>query len=249
MQENAREKTSARLWRFTTCALIVALALVLFRTHSSVPPAGDGAENVVTDVKALYANSADAVFYLRNLNADGELKTSGTGFAISAEGLALTAAHVVQNAESVHAVLSSGEEVEGVAVLSMDREMDTAVLRLPEREEGDYSFLSLEEEIPLSGEAAYAIGYPLKTVKLIVDGIVSAPEADINGTPRMLISTDLASGMSGGPILCSVGTVIGLSSATLRTMNGVNVSPTTVQLWQAVLPYINLPDGTDPPDA
>ena len=186
----------------------------------------------------LYEGCAEAVVYLRTLDAEGAFVTAGSGFAISPEGLAMTAAHVVKKAEQIHAVLPTGEEIGEIALLALDDTLDTAVLRLPERA-GGYDFLPLAEELPASGEGAWAIGYPLRTVKLIADGIVASPEADINGTARMLITTDLASGMSGGPILRADGTVIGIASATLRTMNGVSTSPTAIQIAQAAAPYLD----------
>ena len=184
------------------------------------------------DAQSLYAASADAVFYLRTLDGDGKLKASGSGFAIDREGLALTASHVLRGGAAVYAVLPDGEELP-VEILDADDETDVAVLRRPARET-PYPALRLKAEAPLSGAAVYALGYPLKNVKLIAGGLVSAPEAEINGTPRMLLSANLASGMSGGPVLCADGAVAGISSATLKTMNGVSASPTTGQILDAV---------------
>lgn len=216
----------------TGWTLVVILAVKLISLTTATTP-----DDVTYDAKTIYANSAGAVFYVRSLDAEEQLKTSGSGFAIEAGGLALTAAHVVKDAHFVHAVLPSGEELADVLTLYLDDKLDIAVLRLPQREQG-YEFLTLEGRAPLSGETAYAIGYPLKTVKLVADGIVASPESNINETPRMLITNDLASGMSGGPVVCGAGTVIGIASATLRTMNGVSVSPTTAQIRDAVAPYV-----------
>ena len=171
-----------------------------------------------------------ATFYLRALDADGELKASGTGFCITEDGMALTAAHVIKGADAVHAVLPDGKEIT-VTVVSSDSKTDVAVLRLPK---GAYPHLELETEIPVKGEPAYALGYPTRTAKIVSDGVVSMPVASINGTERLLLSAELASGMSGGPVLCEHGFVIGLNAATLRTMNGVSTSPTTQQLIDAV---------------
>ena len=194
---------------------------------------GAGLKRASYSGEEIYADCAEAVFYVRALTDAGNLKTAGSGFAVSADGLALTASHVIRNATSVNVVLPSGEELVNVQVLERDDLTDVAVLRLPARKTA-YPFLTLETGAKNSGEAVYAIGYPLKTVKLIHDGIISAPLATINGIDRLLISTELASGMSGGPVICRHGGVIGLASATVRTMNGVSASPTTAQLIAAV---------------
>ena len=182
--------------------------------------------------QAVYKRADAATFYVRSLNENGELKASGSGFCVSESGLALTASHVINGASAVHAVLNDGSEVT-LSVLSCDTKTDVAVLRLPQRDAA-YPFIELESENPESGESVYAIGYPLRTTKIISDGVVSNPDANINGTQRLLISAELASGMSGGPVVCEHGYAVGLNAATLRTMNGVSTSPTLAQLKEAV---------------
>ncbi|MGX8699315.1 MAG: S1 family peptidase [bacterium] len=207
--------------RWMAAVLAVCLALALSAAALRTEYGAD----------TIYAMSEEAVFYVRSLTGTGSLKTAGSGFIVSADGLALTAAHVVKGAAEVQLVLASGEEVKTIEILSRNDDWDIAVLRLPARE-GGYPFLKLEEEALVTGERVYAIGYPLKPVKVISDGIVANVRAPINGLQRLLITADLASGMSGGPILCQHGRVVGLNSATVRTMNGISISPTVTQLLQ-----------------
>lgn len=213
---------------FIVCALFLTIAVLIGATY----------QRVKLDGEAVYDSSSDAVFYVRTLTESGALKTTGSGFAITKDGIALTAAHAIKDNLNIHIVLPSGEEIAGVTVLEQSPSTDIAVLKLPLREEG-YAFLEIDTEIPRSGQKAYAIGYPLKTTKIITDGIVSSPNSLINGTERMLVSTDLANGMSGGPIINQYGTVIGMASATLRTMNGISTSPTTVQLINTATKYLD----------
>lgn len=214
-----------KIGRVLALIILPVLCLALF--------AGAAVQKAEYPGEGVYAAAEEAVFYVRSLDAKGALKTAGSGFTIREDGLAMTASHVIRNAAEVHVVLESGEELSGVRVLSCDDLTDVAVLMLPERE-GGYAFLKLSEEMPLQGEAVYAVGYPLKTVKIISDGIVANSEARINGIERTLVTSDFASGMSGGPVLCRHGEVIGMCSATLRTMNGVSSSPTRNQLLEAV---------------
>lgn len=193
---------------------------------------GAAAQRASLDGDRIYDDSAGAVFYVRSLTESGTLKTAGSGFTVTKEGIALTASHVVRGAARVNVVLPSGEELADVEVLDRDDATDVTVLRLPTRT-GGYPFVSLDTLDPRSGERVYAIGYPLKTTKIITEGIVSNPSATINGLGRLLISADLASGMSGGPVISQHGAVVGMASATLRTMNGVSTSPTAAQLRDA----------------
>lgn len=210
----------------------IGILLLCVVTLAALAPRTFSGERATYDAKSLYIRADEAVFYVRALNEYGQLKSTGTGFLASPEGLAFTATHVVSGAANVQVILQSGETLDAVPVLTAEGATDVAMLRLPSRAE-PYPYLRVEEGAPLRGENAYAIGYPLKTVKLIHDGIVSAPDAPINGTPRLLFSAELASGMSGGPIVSGYGTVIGIASATVRTMNGVSSSPTTAQIWAA----------------
>lgn len=210
----------------------IGIILVCVMALAMLTPLAFSGERRTYDAKSLYLRAGDAVFYIRTLNANGQLKSTATGFLVSPEGLAYTATHVVAGASEVQVILPSGETYEQIPVLIADSGTDIAMLRLPARTE-PYPYLPVEEGTALRGEDAYAIGYALKAVKLLHDGIVSAPDAPINSIPRLLITTQLASGMSGGPILSGYGTVIGIASATVRTMNGVSASPTTAQLWAA----------------
>ena len=210
-------------------------AIILCLALAAVFLMGAVAGRVSLDGRETYSNAAEAVFYIRALNEEGKLKTSGSGFAVTKSGISITAAHVVKGAAAVHAVMPSGEEV-ALEVLEVNNLTDIAVVKLPAKS-GGYRYIPLEKDSAEYGERAYAIGYPLKTAKIISYGIVSSPGAVINGVDRLLVSVDLASGMSGGPVICERGTVIGMSSATLRTMNGVSASPTTAQLRAAVDRY------------
>jgi len=214
-----------RFW--SVCAALFAVALLT----------GAAAQRKPLDGDRIYDSAAGAVCYVRGLTETGALKTTGSCFTVTRDGVALTAAHVVKGVAEVRVVLPTGAELTGVQVLSRDELTDVAVLRLPQRPEG-YTALALEADAPRTGERAYAIGYPLKTAKIMTDGIVSSPRSVINGIERLLISADLASGMSGGPILSQYGGVIGLASATVRTMNGVSTSPTPAQLSAAVAAYL-----------
>lgn len=198
---------------------------------------GAAAQRKTLDGDRIYDDTAAAVCYVRGLTETGELKTTGSCFTVTGDGVAVTAAHVVRGVAEVRVVLPSGAELTDVKVLSRDDLTDVAVLRLPARAEG-YPVLKLAADAPRSGERTYAIGYPLKTTKIMTDGIVSSPLATINGIERLLVSAELASGMSGGPILSQYGEVIGLASATVRTMNGVSASPTPAQLAGALAAYL-----------
>jgi serine protease Do len=146
---------------------------------------------------------------------------AGSGVIIRRDGVILTNAHVVGNAQSVEVGLADGRRSTG-RVLGRDPRLDIAVVRvdlndLPAAPFGDSDKLEV-------GQTAVAIGNPIGLDRTVTVGIVSA----INRSPRGfelggLIQTDAAinPGNSGGPLLDSQGRVIGINSAILRGTTGL----------------------------
>ena len=136
----------------------------------------------------------------------------GSGFIISPEGLILTNAHVVEDAESVTVVMADKRELKA-RVVGMDETTDVAVLRvkadkLPTLPIGDANSLRV-------GEWVMAIGSPFGFDHTVSAGVVSAKTRSLpNGGYVPFIQTDVAlnPGNSGGPLLNLKGEVIGINS-------------------------------------
>lgn len=138
--------------------------------------------------------------------------THGTGFFVTANGYALTAAHVVSGLETVTIKLSSGIELEAKVVRSSPA-ADTALLKV---QGTGFAALSLGENAPGAGTDVFVLGTPLsdELAKSVSRGVVS-------GTRKVgdeeLIQTDAAvnPGNSGGPMLNAQGEVMGVVSQKL----------------------------------
>ena len=167
-----------------------------------------------------YAEAKDSVLYIRSYYASGTLKSTGSGFVATPEGLAVTAAHVIDQGARVTALLPDGTELEAAVVIS-DTDTDVAVLRLPA---GQYPALTVAEQAPDGGAVLRAMGYPSKDTLMITEGIVSAPRGTVSEKERMLVTCALVNGMSGGPIFNKYGEVAGVASGSVRTMAGVHLS-------------------------
>ncbi|WP_214630721.1 S1 family peptidase [Paenibacillus agaridevorans] len=210
--------------------LLIAVTLVGLTTYMNQTEA---LETEPLIAKEVYREAQNAVFYLRNVTESGTLRSVGTGFLLSGNGKAATAYHVVQGAASLEATLADGTVVKNVKVMSYDEQTDTAVLQLPLPKLAagkSYVSLPLREEPVMHGERIFAIGYPLKNTPIITEGIVNAPTADINSRERILISAQIASGMSGGPVIDENGQLAGIVSGSLRTMTGIHLVASTKQL-------------------
>jgi putative serine protease PepD len=147
----------------------------------------------------------------------GAAQALGTGFLIDRAGHVLTNAHVVGDASSVTVTFRDGSTAKG-RVLGSDPSTDLAVVKVSVPT-GDARPLPLGRSGGLVvGDSVVAIGNPLGLDGTATTGIVSALKRDIespNGAViQNAIQTDAAinHGNSGGPLLDSLGRVIGINS-------------------------------------
>jgi len=137
-------------------------------------------------------------------------KGVGSGFILSADGLIMTNAHVVDGADEVLVTLTDKREFKA-KIMGVDKRTDVAVLKidatgLPSVRPGDVSRLRV-------GEWVMAIGSPFGLENTVTAGIVSAKQRD-TGDYLPLIQTDVAinPGNSGGPLINMRGEVVGINS-------------------------------------
>jgi serine protease Do len=136
----------------------------------------------------------------------------GSGFIVSPDGVILTNAHVVKDANEVTVKLTDRREFRA-KVLGSDPKTDIAVLKidaknLPVVQLGDSKALR-------PGEWVAAIGSPFGFENTVTAGVVSAKGRslpDESGVP--FIQTDVAvnPGNSGGPLFNARGEVVGINS-------------------------------------
>jgi serine protease Do len=136
----------------------------------------------------------------------------GSGFILSADGVVLTNAHVVQNATEVTVKLTDRREFRA-EVLGADAATDIAVLRIDAR---DLPVVRLGDPARARvGDWVGAIGSPFGFENSVTAGIVSAKRRSLPGDIYVpFIQTDVAvnPGNSGGPLFNLEGEVIGINS-------------------------------------
>ncbi|MDN5294266.1 MAG: hypothetical protein PWQ31_1571 [Eubacteriales bacterium] len=151
---------------------------------------------------------------------------SGSGFIIDKSGYIVTNEHVVSGASKIIVRLADGRRV-AAKLVGSDRQTDLAVLKidasnLPEVSLGDSDSVKV-------GETVIAIGNPLgeEFAGTVTQGIVSALNRTLPVGDRLyrVIQTDAAinPGNSGGPLVNTRGEVIGITSAKIRNLPGMNV--------------------------
>ena len=209
---------------------ILSAALVFTAISGILPAFGAATQKEAISAETQYAAAGRSMLYIRCFYESGGLKTTGSGFIIDSDGLAVTAAHVIDKAARVTATDPSGKETE-CTVISCDTASDVAILRLPR---GSYKALKLSEKEESGGAVLRAMGYPIKDTLVITEGLLSSPSGTVNEKQRMLVSCDILNGMSGGPIFDRYGKVVGVCSGSVRTMNGIHLSVLWSDLCTAV---------------
>jgi len=142
----------------------------------------------------------------------------GSGFVISADGLVMTNAHVVEGADEVLVTLTDKREFKA-RIIGTDKRTDVAVVKV---EASALPFVKLGDSDKLKvGEWVVAIGSPFGLDNTVTAGIVSAKQRD-TGDYLSFIQTDVAinPGNSGGPLLNLRGEVVGINSQIFSRSGG-----------------------------
>ena len=143
-----------------------------------------------------------------------------SGFFISADGLAVTNYHSIEDSIKATATLLNGETYEVERVLYYDTGIDIAVIRVSRtnksgRTTSAFNHLDMVGTADIRpGDPVYAIGNPLGLGLAISSGIIgsTAHELDRYTLPCIVNSADISRGSSGGALMNARGQVIGVTS-------------------------------------
>lgn len=147
----------------------------------------------------------------------------GSGFIISAGGIILTNAHVVDGAEKIKVYLAD-QRTFAAEVVGIDSKTDVAVLRIRSDKPLPVAVLGDSGRIRV-GQWALAIGNPFGLDSTLTVGVVSATGRANLGIEDYedFIQTDASinPGNSGGPLLNIYGEVVGINTAIVAAGQGI----------------------------
>ena len=149
----------------------------------------------------------------------------GTGVILASDGLVLTAAHVVADAELIRVRLLDGTEL-AARVVFWDDGADLALLRMESPPAGLVAARLGDSDRVVKGETVYVIGNPVGIESSLSMGVVSgrhrASHVFGGSVEAEVIQTDAAinAGNSGGPIFNSRGEVIAIAQRILTEGGG-----------------------------
>ena len=150
----------------------------------------------------------------------GPVRGVGSGFILTPDGVIMTNAHVVDDADEVTVKLTDRREFTA-KVLGVDKTTDVAVIKIPA---SGLPYVKIgDPKTTKVGEWVVAIGQPFGFENTVTSGIVSAKSRSLPGDSYVpFIQTDAAvnPGNSGGPLFNLRGEVIGVNSQIFSRSGG-----------------------------
>jgi serine protease Do len=144
----------------------------------------------------------------------------GSGFIVKSDGVVLTNAHVVADADDVKVKLADKRELKA-RVIGVDKLSDVAVLKIDAR---DLPVVKVgDPKTSRVGEWVVAIGSPFGFENTVTAGIISAKSRTLPDEGYVpFLQTDVAinPGNSGGPLFNLRGEVIGINSQIYSNSGG-----------------------------
>ena len=143
-------------------------------------------------------------------------QVTGSGFFITTDGYFVTNEHVVESAKTVAIRAANGKTYPAV-VVRVDSSNDIAILKA----EGTFRALPVQASQNVRrGDKVFTLGFPNTDVQGVepkyTEGVISSLTGIRDEPNNYQISVALQPGNSGGPLISSLGNVIGIVAAKLN---------------------------------
>lgn len=209
------------------CLATLALPLRIFAQGNARNAPSTPASPLVMSsaAEAVYAQAKPRILQIRTLlDSAGRQSTIGSGFLVSADGLAVTNYHVIsqyalepKTYRLEYAAPDGGKG--GMKLLAIDVANDLAVVKLDlagRTDAGAMPYLEFDrraiaDELP-KGERIYAMGNPLDIGFTIIEGTYNGL-VDKSYDERIHLSGAINAGMSGGPVTNAEARIVGVNVA------------------------------------
>jgi tetratricopeptide (TPR) repeat protein len=201
--------------RVVLCALLLA----------GLAMCGSGAEGAKAkatrfDLPALLAKVRPATVTVVAYGEKDEEESQGTGFITSADGVVVTALHVIGGYPSAVVKLQNGAFFPVKGVLAWGEDVDYVVLKvdargLPTVPLGDSAKVQ-------AGQRVFLVGSPSGLEQTASEGIVSAIRVVGDRAKYLQTTAAMSPGSSGGPLCNEAGEVIGVASRQMEEGQQLN---------------------------
>jgi S1-C subfamily serine protease len=199
---------------------LIAAGAALAQDPAAAPPAPEVQQlPLSTTAERVYDYSKPRIVQIRTLlQAAGRQTSLGSGFLVSADGLAITNYHVVSrfalDPRTYRLEYLAPDGAKGpLKLLAIDVAHDLAVVKVERADLPFFTFdpRALEGRLP-KGERIYAMGNPLDLGFTIIEGTFNGL-VDKSYDERIHFSGAINPGMSGGPVTGGDGRIVGVNVA------------------------------------
>ncbi len=178
-------------------------------------PVSNGAKELQAQIASHTLPANDDSATLQSIPPSNMPKASGSGAFISADGLFLTAAHVVQGASRIEVVTAAGTLA--ATVVKIDATNDVALLKCTGSNFSPVPIAPSKEA--RAGTSVFTVGFPNIQIQgfdpKLTKGEISSQTGFQDDPRQWQISVPIQPGNSGGPLCDENGNLIGIVEATL----------------------------------
>ena len=208
-----------RVLLLKVCVLLAALAAASVSASAQAVPSSEG---TLTGERLIAQVSPSVVVVLAG-KGGGRLDSIASGVVVRADGVLLTAYHVVKDAREAQVRLKNGETYDRVELLAFDERRDVAALRIPASGLQAVQLAGADEA--RSGERVFAVSNPRGLTWSASEGVLSAVRLsdEVQGAGRgyrlLQFTAPVSPGSSGGLLLDARGRALGLIVASAHGQN------------------------------
>ncbi|HEX4923377.1 MAG TPA: trypsin-like peptidase domain-containing protein [Bdellovibrionales bacterium] len=147
----------------------------------------------------------------------------GTGFIVEDDGLIITNAHVINQADEIKVQMVGDKKLYDAELIGKDERADIALIRIKAGKKLPTVTLGSSETVEV-GEWVAAFGNPFGHTNSMSKGIISAKGralSELNAFPFLQTDASINPGNSGGPLVNTRGEVIGVNTAIDARAQGI----------------------------
>jgi len=232
-----------QLWRHHHSKISVAASIAIFAVLATLFVTGkmdnkSSYQELGNEIGNLKTTTTKLEKTINNMKKEGRVlppnKSSGTGFAITSNGLIATAYHVIDRADSVYVQNAAGRAFK-VKVIYSDAKRDIAILKVIDtsfKNLGAIPYTFKHSESGLA-ENVFTYGYP-QDYPVYGDGRVTATNGLNGDSIDYQISVPINPGSSGSPLFDAKGNLVGLIKAKETRLEGVHFALKSDYLLEAI---------------